>query len=299
MSSLSTSYSRLREALEAVGCKPAGSKSFDLGKNLSLRLAESSSLWVRLSSSAIHHRSFPGSVLAAGLAPRGPFKLIPAGPRGSVAIAADFPLCLNSRPGLQPFDVSSPVLEESADPTVVWAGALVRAVRKLAGVRSGDSSPGNQRRSGDAPAPSDLEDWLKRAGWSVSAAPAGFQVVFSGAGYFCTVLFRQEEQGVILDMELARASGWPAVSVRALGELAREANERLKLVRLVLLEEEDHLQLSAQVELGFELIKTPWTHLALDALRASAELLAREAPALEDPALAGLILKSSLRSSAK
>ncbi len=53
-----------------------------------------------------------------------------------------------------------------------------------------------------------------------------------------------------------------------------------------------HLPTLAQVHLGRLPVCSPWTHLAIDGLRAAAASLACEAQALEDPQLAELFLKT-------
>ncbi len=254
--------------------------------------------WRWLSSPFQAGKEAPAAFLEAP-APFGPFKWLAAKGKKGVRLAADLPECfadsaasassLEDGPAEDQAEVLAvgPSGGQAPAHLVVWAEDLVSALRPDSRI-DGSAPP----IAGPASPGAGLVDWLARRGWPGSLDGDVIRIQMTGPQYCSTVHLRSAAPagGLVLEMPLAEVTGWSETSLAAAALLAQEAGERLRLVRLALDHQSERRYLSAQVHLGRLPARSPWLPLALDALRAAAGLLAKEAPALADPELAGWIL---------
>ena len=92
--------------------------------------------------------------------------------------------------------------------------------------------------------------------------------------------------------QLADATEWSTDSFAAATHVAAAANIQLRLVRIVCTLRGPRRIFLAEVHLGALPARSLWLDLALDALRATATVLALELPALSDPRLAQRVLQT-------
>lgn len=239
--------------------------------------------------------------LRESLAPYGPFKLLPGKRPDRVILVADFPLAL----GMTQNERAEPLAEEfvsdsTAGPLFspapggvvqVWAENLKEALEALGSGVGPDAATESVRQS-LCPDPQGFADLLALRGWKASRKDTEVRVNFESRAYFAQVLLRFTPRGLLAETVLANTAGWQASSLRAAAALAEQANERLKLARLVYREESHGGSLLAQVHLGRQSIESPWLDAALVCLRSATDSLSRELPLLADAELGNWILNS-------
>ncbi|MBI4584933.1 MAG: hypothetical protein HY717_13045 [Planctomycetes bacterium] len=306
MSDFFISKPQVEEALLKVGCARRSPGVFALAAKpplalYPLRLA--GGWWRWLSSPVKAGHVAPAAVLDAP-APSGPFKWLAAKGKKGLRLAADLPECFEddaAAMGILEDGLAEALPDGSSGGQApghleVWAEDLVSALRRFS--RGDGCSPSIAKPQSPG---ADLVDWLARRGWLGSLDGDEIRIQMTGPQYCNTVHLQASAPagGLALDMELAEVNGWGEESLAAAALLAQEAGERLRLVRLALVQQSERRYLSAQVHLGRLPARSPWLPLALDALRAAACVLAKEAPALADPDLARWILFRTFGTSRK
>ena len=207
---------------------------------------------------------------------------------------ADLPLDLGERKrqdGAIPLaeDFNLDLLRDSdlENDHTIWTSDLVSCLEGLASAK-----PLPSPRVPAAPLPPEaLRDLLAHRGWESSLRDDGVRVSFADDRAFSQVALR-DRAGLALTMELADATEWSADSFRAATHVAAAANIQLRLVRIVCTLRGPRRIFLAEVHLGALPPRSLWLDLALDALRATATVLALELPALSDPRLAQRVLQT-------
>jgi hypothetical protein len=253
----------------------------DAGLGAALRALESSGGWRRFVISA-----GPADPGARARAPAGPVKVLSGSEAGSEVLAADFP-CFLDAIEVPPAGGPAGLLDAGPDPVAPWAAAIVESAREWAGAAG---------RAEREPPPLDaqaLVERLRALEWDASMNDGIATVSLPASRSFHRARFLPDAgRGVLIEAELAAVDDAGESWSAAAGEVARAANEGLRLARVEVRRGAGRASISAQVHLGCLPLDGPWLPVALGAVETAVSLLGREVRALVDPAVAGLVVSS-------